>query len=230
MDDILDILVAHGVPGATVVRVAQLIADAKLTQERRTRNADRMRAVRTHAPTSMHTETPGISPSLLPSLSTTSLEKEERLEIVAPGQASPREPKARGEFEAFWQDYPHKVGKRAAATAFDRARRRASFEVIAAGLTRYAGKTDDRPWCNPATWLNQDRWDDQPGPSQEGNGKPGVALAVVEKHKRDLRQQLHAQGLDPYAIEQEIWRRSAGFAQGPDNVTQLRPSGGVVRG
>jgi hypothetical protein len=30
------------------------------------------------------------------------------------------------------------------------------------GLEAYVDKTDDRPWCNPATWLNEGRWDDQP--------------------------------------------------------------------
>jgi len=56
-DDILDVLVAHGVPGATIVRVAKLIADAEQTRERRTKNTERMRAVRTHAHTHAHTET-----------------------------------------------------------------------------------------------------------------------------------------------------------------------------
>ena len=76
-----------------------------------------------------------------------------------------------GEFAEFYAAYPHKVGKRAAATAFERARRRVPMAEIMAGLTRYAAKTDDRPWCNPATWLNQDRCHDQPGPAQEGSGK-----------------------------------------------------------
>jgi len=57
MDDILDVLVAHGVPGATIVRVARLIADAQQTQARRTRNTERMKVVRTHAHTGAHTET-----------------------------------------------------------------------------------------------------------------------------------------------------------------------------
>ncbi|WP_116654404.1 hypothetical protein [Pelagibacterium sediminicola] len=65
-------------------------------------------------------------------------------------------------FEEFWLAYPHKVGKRDAMKAWRRARKRADFEIIMAGLRAYAGKTDDRPWCNPSTWLNQDRWGDQP--------------------------------------------------------------------
>ena len=57
MDDILDILVAHGVPGDVIVRVAKLIADSQITESRRTKNRERMKTVRTRAHTSMHTET-----------------------------------------------------------------------------------------------------------------------------------------------------------------------------
>jgi hypothetical protein len=46
MDDILDVLVAHGVPGATIVRVAQLIADAQQTQRMRDTARERMQRVR----------------------------------------------------------------------------------------------------------------------------------------------------------------------------------------
>ena len=219
-DDILDILVAHGVPGAVIVQVAKLIADAQQTQERRTKNTERMRTVRTHAHTSVHTETRGIPPSLLTDLTSSESKEEERLSLVALGR----------EFATFWQQCPHKVGKRAAEKSFRAARKRATFEIITAGLARYAAKTDDRPWCNPATWLNQDRWDDREGPSQEGNGKPGIAQAAIDKRKRELMQRLQAQGASPYEIEEAI-RRDTGLGQeGSGNTAQLRPTLGVVRG
>lgn len=65
-------------------------------------------------------------------------------------------------FNAFWAVYPHKVAKPAASKAFDKALKRATLSEIMAGLEAYVAKTDDRPWCNPSTWLNQDRWGDQP--------------------------------------------------------------------
>jgi hypothetical protein len=37
-----------------------------------------------------------------------------------------------------------------------------TIEALMDGLARYVAKTDDRPWCNPATWLHQARWEDQP--------------------------------------------------------------------
>lgn len=75
-------------------------------------------------------------------------------------------------FDAFWADYPNKVGKAVASKAFQQARQRAPIETIMAGLARYVAKTDDRPWCNPATWLNQDRWDDQPAAAPQSRGQP----------------------------------------------------------
>lgn len=70
-------------------------------------------------------------------------------------------------FDRFWTMFPNKVGKRDAEKAFAKAIQRASLEAIFAGLSRYAAKTDDRPWCNPATFLNQNRWEDQPAPAPQ---------------------------------------------------------------
>lgn len=67
------------------------------------------------------------------------------------------------EFEKeFWPIYPNRVGKDAARKSWERAVGRAPVSEIMAGLRRYVAKTDDRPWCNPATWLNQGRWADEP--------------------------------------------------------------------
>lgn len=78
------------------------------------------------------------------------------------------------EFAIWYADYPHKIGRKAAHTAFARARKSVSVEVLTSGLQRYIRtKPADRPWCNPATWLNQERWLDQPQNSPgEANGTP----------------------------------------------------------
>lgn len=73
---------------------------------------------------------------------------------------------------AFWSIYPHRVGKADAAKALERALKRATLDTILAGLRRYAAKTDDRPWCNPSTWLNQDRWTDEPAAPVARAGPP----------------------------------------------------------
>lgn len=64
-------------------------------------------------------------------------------------------------FPEFWELYPNKVGKPKAEIAYRKALLKTSHEVIIDGLLAYRNKTDDRPWCNPATWLNQERWADQ---------------------------------------------------------------------
>lgn len=65
-------------------------------------------------------------------------------------------------FDAFWAIYPHKVGKADAKAKFAAAVRKVEPETLMASLRRYVAKTDDRPWCNPATWLHQERWTDEP--------------------------------------------------------------------
>lgn len=73
---------------------------------------------------------------------------------------------ARAAFDRdFWPKYPNKVGKPAAAKAFEKVWRDAGGDVgpIMAGLERYIrDKPADRPWLNPATFLNQRRFDDEP--------------------------------------------------------------------
>lgn len=84
--------------------------------------------------------------------------------------------------EQFWSRYPNKVGKPKALAKLDAVRRRAvrvSFDDIMTGLDRYiASKPPDRAWLNPETFINQERWTDQPAPTLQGpNGthqpKPG---------------------------------------------------------
>ncbi|MDQ0505966.1 hypothetical protein [Xanthobacter agilis] len=67
--------------------------------------------------------------------------------------------------DLFWRAYPHRVGKSDALAKLDRIRksRRVTFAKLMSGLDAYiASKPPDRQWCNPATWLNQGRWDDEP--------------------------------------------------------------------
>ena len=66
--------------------------------------------------------------------------------------------------EQFWPAFPNKVGKPAAERAFYAARKRGcALDRIMAGLDRYMrAKPADRPWLNPATFLNQERFADEP--------------------------------------------------------------------
>src|SRR5262249_20788137 len=84
----------------------------------------------------------------------------------------PESTQHREEFAAtFWPVWPNKVGKPAAEKAFLKARRASDLPAIMAGLDRYvATKPPDRPWLNPATFLNQERFNAEP---------PAIAAARV---------------------------------------------------
>jgi hypothetical protein len=107
-------------------------------------------------------------------------EKEKNPPIAPHGGRVGRKAKVNGRdkscdlaFDKFWEPYPEKVGKPQARKAFPKALAKAgSVEVIISGLCRYiAAKPAERSWLNPATFLNQERWLDQPAPQHGvGNG------------------------------------------------------------
>lgn len=84
-------------------------------------------------------------------------------------------------FEAFWQDYPkpRRVDKRKAQETFAKAAKEGAD--IAAGLTRWivfwkeAGtETQFIPWAT--TWLNQRRWETDPGPARPQQAPNGAKV------------------------------------------------------
>ena len=69
------------------------------------------------------------------------------------------------QFEIFWKAYPKKVGKQAARKAFDKIPVSVYPKLVPAVLAQLNSwqwkKEDGRYIPNPATWLNQGRWDDE---------------------------------------------------------------------
>tara|TARA_R100000700_G_C3160127_1_gene136419 strand:- start:202 stop:903 length:702 start_codon:yes stop_codon:yes gene_type:complete len=65
-----------------------------------------------------------------------------------------------GHFDEFWTQYPKKVAKGGARKAYEKALKLTTHEDIMAGLARY--NPNPQYICNPATWLNQERWNDEP--------------------------------------------------------------------
>jgi hypothetical protein len=73
------------------------------------------------------------------------------------------------DFEQWWQAFPRKVGKLAAQREYERARKRASAEVLLLGIVRYLqAKPEYADYCHPKTFLSQGRWLDE-APAN-GNG------------------------------------------------------------
>ncbi len=71
--------------------------------------------------------------------------------------------------DALYAAYPKKVAPRAAKRAIGAALKRASYDVILAGVERYAQQAKrwkrSKEWhpaiAYPATWFNGDRWGDE---------------------------------------------------------------------
>ncbi len=99
-------------------------------------------------------------------------------------------------FSKFWELYPNKVSRKTALKSFNSAICRASFEEIAAGLDKYIHKNDERAWCNPATWLNQDRWLDEPA-SVQLSAKPLSFSEAIRLNNRKIFHDLARQAREP---------------------------------
>lgn len=70
-----------------------------------------------------------------------------------------------GQFDRFWAIYPRKTGKGAARKAWATATLTTTPDIILAGVERYAPTRhgqDPQYTPHPATWLNQQRWEDEP--------------------------------------------------------------------
>jgi Mg-chelatase subunit ChlI len=65
------------------------------------------------------------------------------------------------EFEQFWENYPKKVAKGAANKALKAVVKAGEFEEMMTGLKQFRFSPDPQYIPNPATWLNQRRWEDE---------------------------------------------------------------------
>lgn len=96
----------------------------------------------------------------------------------------PPRPDADETFEAFWAAYPRHEAVGSARKAWVRALTRASPAEIIAGARRYRADPNREPTYTawPSTWLNADRWEDEPLPprgdatSRQPHGVDAVRL------------------------------------------------------
>ena len=94
-------------------------------------------------------------------------------------------------FEEFWQAYPRKASKGAARTAWTKAIAKADPSVIIAAAAAYRDdpNREEGFTAHAATWLNQERWDDDPLPSRTD---------TLSSRERRLKQHLTD---DPWATK-----------------------------
>lgn len=72
-------------------------------------------------------------------------------------------------FDAFWKTYPRKTAKGAATAAWVKARKKASAEELISAAERYRDDPNRDPsfTAHASTWLNQERWLDDPLPARK---------------------------------------------------------------
>lgn len=95
-------------------------------------------------------------------------------------------------FEAFWRSYPRKVARPRAYKAFVSALRRVSPAEMGAGLKRwkaYWAERDEPQFIpHPTTWLNQDRWNDEPPMAKVANqGLAALRRCIIANGDGDHR-------------------------------------------
>lgn len=69
------------------------------------------------------------------------------------------------DFEEFWSVVPRKVGKGAARAKYEAALKKTDAATLFAAMKAYAetrAGQDEQYTAHPATWLNQERWTDEP--------------------------------------------------------------------
>jgi len=94
-------------------------------------------------------------------------------------------------FNTFWDLFPRKLGKGEAKQAFAKAVNTHGHDVVLDGLRRFVDDPNLPPKQfipRPATWLNQERWDDEPYPEEAK--KPWERLAITPG-TRDWVEQMH---------------------------------------
>ena len=106
------------------------------------------------------------------------------------------------QFDAFWKAYPNKVGKKAARKAWDKAKDRPPVEdvilaVKAQAQTKKWTKDNGQYIPNPATWLNQGRWDDELPPEDTPPKRDyGTHKATPEEAEAIVRRIREARGIE----------------------------------
>jgi hypothetical protein len=88
--------------------------------------------------------------------------------LEEPSKEEPIRKKKEFVFEEFWKVYPRKVAKGAARKAWDKINLKEADAIIA-GATRFANdpNRDETYTPHPATWLNSERWTDEPLPPKK---------------------------------------------------------------
>lgn len=100
-----------------------------------------------------------------------------------------RKPRAASEpdpdFDRFWVAYPRRVEKLDARKSWADAVKKASPDVLIAAAARYSEQerdTEAKFIAHPATWLNKERWTDEPAPRKPPRGSGNGGFSPHRNH------------------------------------------------
>ncbi|MFE3059091.1 hypothetical protein [Nocardia sp. NPDC059239] len=102
----------------------------------------------------------------------------------AKARTKPGDPRG---FADFWAAYPRRTARGAAVKAYAKAIKTTDPAVLLAAARRYAEDPNRNAefTCHAATWLNQERWSDEPLPTR-GTGNRGPAANGRDQKIADL--------------------------------------------
>jgi hypothetical protein len=94
-------------------------------------------------------------------------------------------------FDEFWTTYPRRSAKGAARRAWSRAAAVTDPHAIIAGAARYASdpNREDTYTAHPATWLNGERWLDEPLPARDNRSERKTSEVADMIRRAALRDQ-----------------------------------------
>lgn len=101
-----------------------------------------------------------------------------------------KEKKEDTDFDRFWRVYPNKKGKGVARTAFQKAKAKVSVDVM---ISAVENQKHSRQWTDdggkyiphPATWLNQERWEDSIQVEVTNDNSDPFLQIAKEEHERN---------------------------------------------
>lgn len=152
--------------------------------------AARMRKFRARCDDSCYGVTNGATNGVTPTVTNGEVPDRKGMDLCISSLEEKKKPELETRFDQFWAMYPRKVGKDAAWKAWQK--RRPDADGLDAILAALAWQSRSSDWLrdggqfipNPATWLNQARWQDEPRKVVSVNRATIAAVNAVEEFLR----------------------------------------------
>jgi len=122
-----------------------------------------------------------------------------------------------GEFNLFWNNYPRKTAKGAARKAWDKLTAEDQQEAITAAARFAADPNREETFTpHPATWLNAERWLDEPLPPRKRGQDEIRAYELAKAREKSERERMESQ-----KWFQENEKRKSEAVPMPENIKEI---------